>query len=963
MSGILEGLTGAIGQELSELGGIRSTRVKAGFPVTTGDTHIEVESTFGWETSGFFYLEGYLYKYTGTTASRLTGISYYDGVEDAITKLPVYISGAPEDVSVLAEIADYTRIYSAVDKMRRSFLVDYATGEDLDTLARNIGVFRQPELVTTDSVYRNIVKAIAYSPRGTMYVIELYLDALFGAGNYRVFEDMTNSGYGSRLGSTTVNNPGQIFVTNQLTEDTSSEGNAYVTGKIGGNMAFVAPSGSTANVTLYGGYPATAPSRLRGITFMNEGDKRRRIAITDTNDANVRATAVASPISSNEQVVTFTQIGGSNILDYVRVGDILASARNPGYGYYGLDDVSLLGTVISIDLGTMEVTLGVEENVTATPLVSTWSTLGAAGPALGETVFFREKTLCDWYFPSGDQRSYGEPSELPKREWTFSNEGTAATEGGVYVYRGPGVGTVLYSSLPSGAPTDCSYRQEANVFPDSDAAFEAQVILQGDFQQTTAFPAYDRDEFYMELVDGDPFYAVAGKQIRVGIERDAATPGSTSFPNLYIGFVNASTGAWLSSTQFRLDQSTAGAASPVVIKIEKKGTEAANLIINNTVVESVSYSSFATHATAGDQYRKIGIFGSNAANPAVQSAISVVISYLDWSSEGNPDITNIRILNGSATAANSTITDDAGGGLLGSVVAGDYVRVQSVSQTNDNYLGSARGEYEVDTAVDANNLQLKGIRRPGNAIVTAYASGGVAKKDRVRIGATTRGGGGLQSNDEPYAFTFPDDLGKKIRIYTGASYEEKTITKILDPVSGDSLGELFGIDESPLPNVDKGIAWASIPQQSSNYAQVNSDFTSLYDNAEWSVEPNFRAAGDTGITFEVIRIAAYAGAAFNRSAGVAVLSKSYTKPAGWLSDLLGPRVTPTRTMLDTAQVVDPDRVNVAVTPPGYKYYPFYLTGSYIGTAVDVLQKVLTAAGIHVNLRPYYYDTNTGDHIT
>ncbi|MBO77142.1 MAG: hypothetical protein CME17_06875 [Gemmatimonadetes bacterium] len=962
MSGILEGLTSAIGQELNRLGGLRSTRIKIGSPLSVGDSFVEVETTFGWETSGFFYLNGYLYKYTGITAKRLTGISYYDGVEDPVTQLPVYIAGAPEDVLVLTEVVDYTRIYSAVDKMRRSFLVDYALGSDLDTLARNIGVFRQPELVTTDDIFREIVKAIAYSPRGTMYVIELYLDALFGVGNYRVFEDMTNSGYASRLGSTTVNNPGQIFITKQLEANESSEGFAYVTGKIGGNMTFVAPGGSTSNVTLYGGYPITAPSRLRGITFMNEGDKRRRIAITDTNDANVRATAVASPISSNEQVVTFTQIGVSNILDYVRTGDILASARNPGYGYYGLDDVSLLGTVIDIDLGTMEVILGVEENVTATPLDSTWSTLGAAGPTFGEIVFFREKTLCDWYFPSGDQRSYGEPSELPKREWTFSNEGTAATEGGLYVFRSPGVGTALESPLPSATPTDCSYRQEANVFPDSDAVFEAQVIFQGDYQDTTSFPAYQRDEFYMELVDGDPFYMVAGKQIRVGIERDAVTPGSLSYPNLYLGFVDASTGAWLSSTQFHLDQSTAGAISPTTIKIVKKGTKSVNLIINNTVVESVSYSSFATHATAGDQYRKIGIFGTNAPDPLNQLSIRAIIGYLDWSSSNNPDITNIRILSGTALNTNE-VMDNAGAGLMGSVVAGDYVRIGTASEPNDDYLGSAKGEYEVDTPVTANKLILKGIRRPANAIVTNYASGGVAKKDRVRIGEVTRGGGGLQSNDEPYAFAFPDDLGKKIRIYTGAGYEERTITKVLDPVSGDSFGELYGINESVPPNVAEGIAWESIPQQHSNYIEVDSDFSSTYSNADWSVEPNFRAAQDTAIAFEVVRIATYAGAVLNRSAGTAILSKDYTKPAGWLSDLAGPRVTPTRTMLDTAQALDPDRVNEILAPPGYKYYPFYLSGSNIGSALNVLQKVLTAAGIHVNLRPYYYDTNTGDHIT
>jgi hypothetical protein len=66
-------------------------------------------------------------------------------------------------------------------------------------------------------------------------------------------------------------------------------------------------------------------------------------------------------------------------------------------------------------------------------------------------------------------------------------------------------------------------------------------------------------------------------------------------------------------------------------------------------------------------------------------------------------------------------------------------------------------------------------------------------------------------------------------------------------------------------------------------------------------------------------------------------------------------------MINTAQVLDPDRANALTTPPAYDYYPFYLTGSQIGSAVNVLQKVLTAAGVHVNLRSYEYNA-TGDHI-
>ena len=43
-----------------------------------------------------------------------------------------------------------------------------------------------------DEVFRAIVKALAYNPKGTIYGLELFLDAAIGSGNYVIFEDLVN---------------------------------------------------------------------------------------------------------------------------------------------------------------------------------------------------------------------------------------------------------------------------------------------------------------------------------------------------------------------------------------------------------------------------------------------------------------------------------------------------------------------------------------------------------------------------------------------------------------------------------------------------------------------------------------------------------------------------------------------------------------------------------------------------
>ena len=1009
MTGILEGLTSAFGLELTRLGGIRSTRIQEGYPVTEGDTTFRVETTLGWETSGFFYLDDYLYKYTGVTTAptygEFTGVSYYDvggfyAGDASLPNPPVYVSGAAKDHKVLAEVADYTRIYSALEKMRRSFLVDYATGVDLDTLARNIGVLRESGLINSDTIFRNVIKAIAYAPRGTMYVLELFLDAIFGSGNYQIFEDMTDSGYTSRLGQTTTNNPGQIFITADLTPSTTSTGRALIEAPVAAKVDYVAAAGTTTDVNIYAGHPYSGTPFITGCRYKDE-DPYRIVVSSSINPDEFKG-AITGVLAAGKQEIdcTFIQIGTSNALSYINPGDLLFSTQSAGEYLQGslLDSatqMTYLGTVLETSpvVGGGTFVLGVESN---TPVLSGGAladAVAASTPAAttlfttrtdGWTVM-RTRTNCtalslsDVKLPSEDFSTEGNligttgNDNTPKQQWWFHSSGVV-TEAAPYV-QASNLGATYKNqdravALTNSGLTDfLFYRQDARIFPDSIATFEANLNgIVGDFSG----PGFtgNRDEFIMEMLDGDPFYNQPGKYIRVGFER---TGGTVTVPELTIGFVDRTAGTFIGDT-YVFDQSPTGTAAddfPMLnIRIYKHRDEYAQLYINNELVTTVDYADFNNGASPADQYRQIGIYGNNmGGNPNTLRAL--FIRGLSWSSTNSTELTNLRVLNASTNSTNEVVDDDAAG-LLGSIATGTPVRVTQVSSTEgtaaNDYLGSALGEYEVSAAA-ADTLTLKGIRKPANAEVVIYADGGVSKQNRLRIGKTARGASTIAEYDEPAAFMFPQDLGKKIRVYTGASsYEEKTIVKILDPVSNDSYGVLFGINESSVPYSPEKAAWKSLPQQRSSLIEVDSDFTTVHVEAEWSVEPAFRTGGDTGIAFEVLsQESSYAGAG-GSLVSTLELPVGYTKPAGFQDHatypdeaLPGPRLSISRSTVRSAYTTDPDRVNAQTTPPAYDYYPFYLGSDKVDSLINTLQKALTAAGVHVNLRRFYVDSQ-GPHI-
>jgi hypothetical protein len=214
----MQGVADTISESNNEIGGQHRTRLS--LAVTKGDTIWAVESAIDWPTSGQVVVFGTRYDYALRSDTTLEGITYEDGDTTVV--------GAAVDITVETIVTDVSLDRSAMDALRGAMLVTRAEGKDLNVVGRNIGVNRIPS-IPSDDLFREIIKAVAYNPRGTIYGMELFLDAALGSGNYEIIEDL-------------IEDPNTVKV--RLLADAStlleSEGKAFIEGN-----EFKLPSSST----------------------------------------------------------------------------------------------------------------------------------------------------------------------------------------------------------------------------------------------------------------------------------------------------------------------------------------------------------------------------------------------------------------------------------------------------------------------------------------------------------------------------------------------------------------------------------------------------------------------------------------------------------------------------------------------------------------------------------------------
>lgn len=206
--GLMEAVAAAIGDADTELGGFFQTRLTSA--VSSGATTLPVESTYRFSDSGKVAVEGVVYDYTGKTNTTLTGVTHIFGGSP--------VSGTFKDHTEEAVVVNVALDQSDVELLRNAMLVDYAEGEDLSAIGRNIGVNRRPFL-SDDDRFREVIKHLGYNPRGTVYGLELALTGLLGTGNFEIVEDL-------------IKYPNTVFIKLTGTADQTglSEGKTYLRG-------------------------------------------------------------------------------------------------------------------------------------------------------------------------------------------------------------------------------------------------------------------------------------------------------------------------------------------------------------------------------------------------------------------------------------------------------------------------------------------------------------------------------------------------------------------------------------------------------------------------------------------------------------------------------------------------------------------------------------------------------------
>lgn len=185
----LKAVLDAIHKEDDRIGGRAITRVAA--TVSPTDSQMAVESTIGFGEyedgagDARLLVGGEIITASGrTTSSPFTFTGLTRGVDTTEAKTH----------PVGSLVYDLSQNVSAVDLLRRGLLVDFAVGEDLATIAANLGLRKCPGM--TDDQLRRVIKAVAYLPKQTVDAFEKALEALTGDPNdYRVYERTTTKPY------------------------------------------------------------------------------------------------------------------------------------------------------------------------------------------------------------------------------------------------------------------------------------------------------------------------------------------------------------------------------------------------------------------------------------------------------------------------------------------------------------------------------------------------------------------------------------------------------------------------------------------------------------------------------------------------------------------------------------------------------------------------------------------------
>jgi hypothetical protein len=208
LSGLLKAIVDAIHGEDDRIAGQRVTQLTADLLDT--DTEANVVSTIGFGEfrdgtgDARIVIDGEIIYASGRTDTSFTGLVRGVANTKVKARYPSYTL-----------VSDWSRNTTALDIVRRGFLVRYAIGSDLDVIGRNLGLKRCSGW--TDDIYRSFIEAVAYAPKQIIPTLHEALEVVLGVGNFEIVER-------------NISEPFRIYVYVDLPLDNDLKGKFFLNG-------------------------------------------------------------------------------------------------------------------------------------------------------------------------------------------------------------------------------------------------------------------------------------------------------------------------------------------------------------------------------------------------------------------------------------------------------------------------------------------------------------------------------------------------------------------------------------------------------------------------------------------------------------------------------------------------------------------------------------------------------------
>lgn len=178
--GLLRAILDAILGEDDRIGGVSVTRLTT--PLTDDGLTVNVESTLNFAefmdgaADAMFIVGGEIIQASTRTDTTFTGLTR--GLQGSGARFH------PQGTLVY----DFAQNRTALDHVRRGFLLRFASGVDLDVIGRNLGVPKCPGL--TDDQWRAIIQLTAYMPKQPLSTFDQILNVIF-PGQYEVIKKIS----------------------------------------------------------------------------------------------------------------------------------------------------------------------------------------------------------------------------------------------------------------------------------------------------------------------------------------------------------------------------------------------------------------------------------------------------------------------------------------------------------------------------------------------------------------------------------------------------------------------------------------------------------------------------------------------------------------------------------------------------------------------------------------------------